>query len=69
MCDSFTIPKIEYLVLEVRKLRVAKLTRSVKKSEFLRTAFKALAAFLNVAFVSAIEKVPAIKTGLPASAK
>ena len=69
MCDSFTIPKIEYLVLEVRKLRVAKLTRSVKKSELLGTAFKALAAFLNAAFVSAIEKVPAIKTGRPASAK
>lgn len=47
MCDSFTIPKIEYLVLEVRKLRVAKLTRSVKKSELLRTGFQGISRLLK----------------------
>ena len=67
--DSFTIPKIEYLVLEALKLRAAKLTRSVKKSELLRAGIKALAALSDAAFLSALEKVPAIKTGRPASAK
>ena len=67
--DSFTIPKIEYLVLEALKLRATKLTRSVKKSELLRAGIKALAALSDAAFLSALEKVPAIKTGRPASAK
>ena len=67
--DSFTIPKIEYMVLEALKLRATKLTRSVKKSELLRAGIKALAALSDAAFLSALEKVPAIKTGRPASAK
>ena len=67
--DSFTIPKIEYLVLEALKLRATKLTRSVKKSELLRAGIKALAALSDAAFLSALKKVPAIKTGRPASAK
>ena len=67
--DSFTIPKIEYLVLEALKLRATKLTRSVKKSELLRAGIKALAALSDAACLSALEKVPAIKTGRPASAK
>ena len=67
--DSFTIPKIEYVVLEALKLRAAKLTRAVKKSELLRAGIKALAALSDAAFLSALEKVPAIKTGRPAAAK
>lgn len=67
--DSFTIPKVEYVVLEALKLRAAKLTRTVKKSELLRAGIKALAAQSDAAFLSALEKVPAIKTGRPASAK
>ena len=67
--DSFTIPKVEYVVLEALKLRAAKLTRAVKKSELLRAGIKALAALSDAAFLSALEKVPAIKTGRPASAK
>jgi hypothetical protein len=67
--DSFTIPKVEYVVLEALKLRAAKLTRAVKKSELLRAGIKALAALSDAAFLSALEKVPAIKTGRPVSAK
>lgn len=67
--DSFTIPKIEYVVLETLKQRATKLTHSVKKSELLRAGIKALAALSDAAFLSALEKVPAIKTGRPASAK
>ncbi|NQW94694.1 MAG: hypothetical protein HQ446_11825 [Polaromonas sp.] len=67
--DSFTIPKVEYVVLEALKQRATKLTRAVKKSELLRASIKALAAMSDAAFLSALEKVPAIKTGRPASAK
>ena len=67
--DSFTIPKAEYLVIEALKLRASKLTRSVKKSELLRAGIKALAAMSDAAFLSALEKVPAIKTGRPPQIK
>jgi hypothetical protein len=67
--DSFTIPKLEYVVLEELKQRATKLTRSVKKSELLRAGIKALAALSDAAFLSALDKVPAIKTGRPASGK
>jgi hypothetical protein len=65
--DSFTIPKAEYLVLDELKLRAAKLTRPAKKSELLRAGIKALAALSDAAFLAALEQVPAIKTGRPAS--
>ena len=67
--DSFTIPKVEYVVLKALKQRATKLTRAVKKSELLRAGIKALAAMSDAAFLSALEMVPAIKTGRPASAK
>ena len=69
MRDSFTIPKAEYVVLEDLKQRAAKLTRPAKKSELLRAGIKALAAMSNAAFLTALEQVPAIKTGRPAAGK
>lgn len=67
--DSFTIPKVEYVVLEALKQRANRLGRSVKKSELLRAGIKALAAMHDTAFLTALELVPAIKTGRPASEK
>ena len=67
--DSFTIPKAEYLVLDELKQRAAKLTRPAKKSELLRAGIKALAVLSDAGFLTALEQVPAIKTGRPASAK
>ena len=63
--DSFTIPKAEFVVIEALKQRAAKLTRPVKKSELLRAGIKALAALSNAAFLTALNEVPAIKTGRP----
>ena len=65
--DSFTIPKAEYIVLDDLKQRAAKLTRPVRKSELLRAGIKALAALSDAAFLTALEQVPAIKTGRPAN--
>ena len=67
--DSFTIPKVEYVVLEALKQRANGLSRSVKKSELLRAGIKALAAMHDTAFLTTLELVPAIKTGRPASEK
>lgn len=67
--DSFTIPKAEYLVLDELKARAVKLTRPTKKSELLRAGIKALAALSDAAFLTALEQVPAIKTGRPTLGK
>jgi hypothetical protein len=63
--DSFTIPKPEYDVLNVLKLRAAKLETPVKKTEIVRAGIKALAALSDSAFVSAMRAVPNLKTGRP----
>jgi len=64
--DSFTIPKVEYLVLEDLKHRAGKLSTQIKKSELLRAGIMALAAMPDASFVSALKLVPTIKTGRPA---
>lgn len=63
--DSFTIPKIEYVVLDELKLRAAKLAHPVKKSELLRAGIKALTGMSDTALLTALKAVPTIKTGRP----
>ncbi len=67
--DSFTIPKLEFVVLEALKLRAAKLSTPVKKTELIRAGIKALAAMPDAAFLSAVRAVPSLKTGRPSKAK
>lgn len=64
--DSFTIPKAEYVVLDELKQRATALAHPIKKSELLRAGIKALAAMNDRGFLSALDQVPAIKTGRPA---
>lgn len=64
--DSFTIPKLEYLILEELKQRSGKHGNAVKKSELIRAGIKALAAMSDASFMAALKAVPAIKTGRPA---
>lgn len=66
--DSFTIPKIEYTVLDELKQRAAKAGAPAKKSEVLRAGIKALAAMSDAAFLATLLSVPALKTGRPAQA-
>lgn len=66
--DSFTIPKVEYAVLESLKARAAKAGVPSKKSEVLRAGIKALAGMGDAAFAAALNAVPSIKTGRPAKA-
>lgn len=64
--DTFTIPKSEYAVLNDLKQRAAQLSQGVKKSELLWAGIKALAAMSEAAFLTALQRVPAVKTGRPA---
>lgn len=63
--DSFTIPKLEYLILEELKQRGGKLGSPVKKSELIRAGVKALAAMSDANFLATLKAVPTIKTGRP----
>lgn len=65
--DSFTIPKLEYLLLEQLKHRGGALGMSIKKSELIRAGIKALAALPDADFQSAVKAVPTIKTGRPSN--
>jgi hypothetical protein len=67
--DSFTMPKLEYAVIESLKQRGAQLAKPLKKSEVLRAGVKALAAMSDEQFMAALAAVPAIKTGRPKSKK
>ena len=64
--DSFTIPKLEFNVLQALKLRAAGQGTPSKKSELLRAGIMALAAMGDAAFAAALRAVPPIKTGRPA---
>jgi hypothetical protein len=63
--DSFTIPKLEYLLLDQLKHRSGALGMAVKKSELIRAGIKALAAMPDADYVAAVKAVPTIKTGRP----
>jgi len=67
--DSFTIPKDEYVVIDLLKVRAGKLGQAVKKSELLRAGIKALAALSDIQFKAALSNVPTIKTGRPKDVK
>jgi hypothetical protein len=67
--DSLTMPKLEYAVLDVLKLRAAKLASPAKKTELIRAGIKAIAAMSDAAFVAALKAVPSLKTGRPANVK
>lgn len=66
--DSFTFPKTEYVVLDELKQRATRLAHPIKKGELLRAGLKALLAMPDAAFLSALQAVPAIKTGRPKKA-
>jgi len=63
--DSFTIPKLEYLILDQLKQRSGTLGTFAKKSELTRAGIKALAEMPDASFLAAVRAVPTIKTGRP----
>lgn len=67
--DSFTIPRVEYAMLDQLKQRAISLARAAKKSELLRAGIKLLSTLSDRAFAKALADVPTIKTGRPQKGK
>jgi preprotein translocase subunit SecB len=67
--DSLSIPKDEYEVISVLKVRAGKLGHAAKKTEIIRAGIKAIAALSDQALLKALQSVPSIKTGRPAKHK
>lgn len=65
--DSFTIPKDEYQAIAALKIKALSLKHSVKKSEILRAGLMLISSLNDKAFLAALNKVPALKTGRPAN--
>lgn len=63
--DSFTIPKLEYAVIEQLKVRATGLKRPTKKSEMLRAGIAALQTMTDKAFLATLNRIPSLKTGRP----
>ena len=63
--DSFTIPKNEYALLAELKQRSLGMGHPAKKSELLRAGIAALQAMPDLALLSALKAVPALKLGRP----
>jgi len=64
--DSFTFPKDEYQAIAALKVKALGLKQSVKKSEILRAGLMLNSSLNDKAFLAALNKVPALKTGRPA---
>jgi len=64
--DSFTFPKDEYQAIAGLKQKALGLKHIAKKSEILRAGLMLLNGLSDKAFLSALSKVPALKTGRPA---
>lgn len=67
--DSFTIPKNEYVVLDVLKQRCLASGRAAKKSEILRAGINVLQGMSDAALLAALAVIPQLKTGRPKDAK
>jgi hypothetical protein len=59
--DSFTLPKVEYGVIDILKTRAARLARPAKKSEIVRAGLKALIAMSDADFLACVSSLPAAK--------
>jgi hypothetical protein len=59
--EGFSMPKNEYEILSRLKVRAAKMSYQVKKSELLRAGIKALEAMNDAAFASSLAAVLTLK--------
>lgn len=64
--DSFTMPENEYALIAAIKKRCLGCGIPAKKSEILRAAIAGLAKLTDTSVVSAIRRLPVVKTGRPA---
>jgi hypothetical protein len=67
--DSFTLPKVEYGVIDILKTRAARLSRPAKKSEIVRAGLKALIAMSDADFLACVSALPPARPKAKGSAK
>ncbi|MBA4342897.1 MAG: hypothetical protein C0423_12190 [Methylibium sp.] len=63
--DSFTMPEMDFALLDQLKARALELKRQAKKSELLRAGLQALAALAPTQLLQALERLAPVKTGRP----
>ena len=63
--DSFTMPRADFDLIELLKVRAIQAKRPAKKSELLRAGLQALAALEPAALVAALERLVPLKPGRP----
>lgn len=67
--DSFTLPKVEYAVIDVLKTRAARLSHPAKKNEIVRAGLKALIGMSDAEFLACVSSLPAAKPKAKTPAK
>jgi hypothetical protein len=63
--DSFTMPRVDFALIQQLKDRALGFKRPTKKSELLRAGLRALAAMDKKALQVALDALPQIKAGRP----
>ncbi len=63
--DSFTMPQVDFALIDVLKLRALNFKRPTKKSEVLRAGLQVLAALSREELQQALSRLPPLKTGRP----
>lgn len=67
--DSFTLPKVEYGVIDILKTRAARLAHPAKKNEIVRAGLKALIGMSDAEFLACVSSLPAAKPKAKTPAK
>jgi len=63
--DSFTMPQVDFDLIDALKARALKSLRPVKKSELLRAGLQALVAMSDAQLQAALEALTPLKPGRP----
>lgn len=63
--DSFTMPRVDFALIQQLKERALGFKRPTRKSELLRAGLQALAAMGDAPLQALLDKLPALKAGRP----
>ncbi|HSI60949.1 MAG TPA: hypothetical protein VLA16_25555, partial [Ideonella sp.] len=67
--DSFTMPQVDFDLIDALKKRALGFRRPAKKSELLRAGLRALAALDDAQLGAMLESLPLLKPGRPKKAE
>jgi len=63
--DSFTMPQVDFALIDALKQRALNFRHSAKKGELLRAGLQVLAALPDAELKSALERITSLKPGRP----